>query len=221
MLGPFRARPRLTASLAAGLAVGLACAFGGGDLRWSTSAIMGWDVTCLSFIGLSLWMMRGCTPDDIRRVAPGQDEGQHVILALVSLAAAASLYAVAIELSQARREHGPEQVLHVSLAFLTVAASWFMVQVVYALHYAHEYYAPGEGDGGSAQAGGLLFPGDDEPDYWDFVHFAAVIGAANQTADIQFTSRTIRRVGTVHSVLAFAFNTVVVALTINLVADLF
>ena len=69
--------------------------------------------------------------------------------------------------------------------------------------------------------GGLKFPGDQEPDNWDFVHFAVVIGVASQTADIAFTAKRLRRIGTVHSVISFTFNTAVLALTINLLAGLF
>jgi len=95
-----------------------------------------------------------------------------------------------------------------------------MVQLVFALHYAHEYYDENpDCDGHDMQ--GLLFPGEELPDYWDFWHFSIVIGVAAQTADISFTSKTLRRIGTVHSLVAFAFNTVIVALTINLLAGLF
>ncbi len=141
----------------------------------------------------------------------------------MSAAAAASLWAVAAELTAARGQHGLAETLHVALAFATVALSWFMVQLIYALHYAHEYYAPAPDapKARSGDAGGLAFPGGEPPDYWDFLHFAIVIGVAAQTADIAFTSKTLRRVGTVHSVLAFVFNTVVLALTISLLAGLF
>jgi uncharacterized membrane protein len=69
--------------------------------------------------------------------------------------------------------------------------------------------------------GGLVFPGGGEPDYWDFLHFSIVIGVASQTADIGFSSKGMRRTGTLHCVLAFVYNTVILALTINLVAGLF
>ncbi|MFX8664596.1 DUF1345 domain-containing protein, partial [Acinetobacter baumannii] len=85
--------------------------------------------------------------------------------------------------------------------------------LIFALHYAHEYYA--EGDDGAVGAG-LAFPGKGDPDYWDFLHFSLVIGVASQTADIAFTTKALRRIGSVHSLIAFAFNTVVLALTINL-----
>ena len=105
------------------------------------------------------------------------------------------------------------------LAFATVAGSWLFVQVMFALHYAHEFFAEDEEE--QSHRAGLLFPGDEPPDYWDFLHFSIIIGVASQTADIQITSKTLRRLGTAHSLTAFGFNTVVLALTINLLASLF
>ena len=95
-----------------------------------------------------------------------------------------------------------------------------MVQLIFALHYAHDYYSADDKAPGGMR-GGLTFPGRGEPDYWDFLHFSLVIGVACQTADIAFTSKHLRRLGGLHGVLAFTFNTVILALTINLVAGLF
>ena len=112
--------------------------------------------------------------------------------------------------------------LRVGLALGTVALSWFTTQMIFALHYAHAYYAPDKATPEDDDViGGLNFPGGQEPDNWDFVHFAVVIGVASQTADIAFTGKRLRRIGTVHSVISFAFNTAVLALTINLLAGLF
>ncbi len=215
-----KARPRLLASIAVGLAVGLLCAFIGRYMSWSTPAIIGWDATCLTFIASVLVMMRGCTPSQIRATAATQDEGALAILGLVVVAAAISLWAVAAELSLAKAAPSAERAARVTLAFATVAASWFTVQLIFALHYAHGYYGTISKAGKAEIAGGLEFPGGEAPDYWDFLHFAVVIGAASQTADIMFTSKSIRRVGTAHTLLAFTFNTVILALTINLLAGL-
>ncbi|MFZ3007800.1 MAG: DUF1345 domain-containing protein [Phenylobacterium sp.] len=220
VIGAFLARPRLLVSFAVGLAVWLACA-SLTRFQWSTSAIFGWDATALVFIVALIAFMIGKSPADIRRQASAQDQGQGVILAVVVLAAAFSIAAVGVELSTARGGHGLEQAGRVALAFGTVAASWFMVHLIFALHYAHEYYAPEAEPTGKAVAGGLAFPGGEEPDYWDFVHFSTVIGVAAQTADIAFTSKPLRRIGTIHGIVAFTFNTVVLALTINLLAGLF
>ncbi len=163
-------------------------------------------------------MIAGQGPEEIAARASTQDEGQHLILLLVIGPAAASLAAVAVELSLVKDAPVLSQALHVGLAVATVAASWLVIQVVLALHYAHEYYAGGpKGE----PAGGLAFPGVEAPDYWDFLHFAIIIGVASQTADIAITDKRLRRLGTVHSLIAFVFNTLIIALTINLVAGLF
>jgi uncharacterized membrane protein len=121
----------------------------------------------------------------------------------------------------AKSDHGLVKSCRVLFALATVSLSWFVAQLIFALHYAHEYYAATSPGPDSPIARGLKFPEGGDPDYWDFLHFSVVIGVAAQTADISFDSRRLRRIGTVHSLLAFAFNTIVVALTINLVAGIF
>jgi uncharacterized membrane protein len=86
---------------------------------------------------------------------------------------------------------------------------------MFALHYAHDYYRHGgRGDRG------LMFPGTAQPDYFDFLYAAAIIGTSGQTADVSFNTSSTRRIAMVHSVLAFFFNTIVLALTINFAAGL-
>ena len=219
ILGPLATRPRLVIAFLVGIAAGLAVFFLT-PLRASTAAIIGWDATCLTFAVAMLTAMANKEPHHIAAKAMDQDEGQGFILGLVIIAAVASVVAVGMELSLAKDAHGLEKAARVALAFVTVAGSWFTVALIFALHYAHEFYAPADctADG---VAGGLSFPGGEEPDYWDFLHFALVIGVAAQTADIGFASKGMRRTGTVHCMLAFVFNTVVLALTINLLAGLF
>jgi uncharacterized membrane protein len=215
-----RARPRLMVSTLVGVVVAVALA--ALEPTWSpaTTFIVAWDVLCLVFLASAFAMMRGVGPDEIRAHSAAQDEGRHAILTIVLCAAAISLWAIGLQLSDARSEHGLLRTGHVALAFVTVALSWTMVQVMFALHYAHDYYEENEDCVGHDMKG-LDFPGGELPDYWDFVHFSMIIGVAAQTADIAFTSKTLRRIGTVHSLVAFAFNTIVVALTINLLAGLF
>jgi uncharacterized membrane protein len=89
------------------------------------------------------------------------------------------------------------------------------VNIMFALHYAHDYYAAPD-----ANASGLAFPGTSEPDYWDFMYFAFVLGMTFQVSDVQITSRGVRRFALMHGVLAFFFNVVIIALTVNIVAGL-
>ena len=227
-----RARPRMVAALVFGLLVAGGLHFARGGLSISTRSILSWDAGCLWFIASMLHLMRKQTVETMQRRAAQQDEGQGFILALVLIASIASIGAVAMELSIAKSLHGFLKTVRVLLAFGTVAISWFLVHLIFAVHYAHEYFsspnAPDEGIDATqrfARTGrwraGLAFPGKGQPDFWDFLHFAIVIGVGSQTADIAFTSKTLRRIGTIHGLVAFTFNTVVLALGINLVAGLF
>jgi uncharacterized membrane protein len=220
-IGPFRSRPRLVGALVVGLIVGAALAVAPNGLQVSSRTIMSWDAACIWFIAASFLGMSGMKGDDIRNRAASQDDGAGMILGLVLLASAASLGATGVELSLAKSDHGLVKSFRVLFALATVSLSWFVAQLIFALHYAHEYYAATSPDPAAPIARGLKFPEGGDPDYWDFLHFSVVIGVAAQTADISFDSRRLRRIGTVHSLLAFAFNTIVVALTINLVAGIF
>jgi uncharacterized membrane protein len=210
---------RLLLAAALGAAVGLAAA-ALTDLRAVTDAILAWDATCAAYIALVFWRMRGHSIDDLRAHAAMADQGRATILVLVLVAVSASLLAVGAELGGVKTEQGLNRLTHVALVAATVSLSFFMMHTIFAVRYAHEYYDPA-GPGREGDAGGLGFPGGEAPDYWDFLHFSVIIGVACQTADITITDKGLRRLGTLHSLTAFAFNTVIVALTINLLASLF
>jgi uncharacterized membrane protein len=219
----FRDRPRLVTSLTVGTAVAIGLYGLPNDLRESTRNILIWDSAGLTFSLLMVGMMFDCGVDRIQARAAAQDEGRGLTLTLSVLAATLSVFAIAQELGLAKNDHEPIKALRVALAFATIAVSWFFTHLNFALHYAHEYYSPETcpDQEGRTDRGGLNFPGGEPPDYWDFLHFSVIIGVASQTADIEFTSKPMRRIGTVHGALSFVFNTVVLALTINLLAGLF
>ena len=182
-----------------------------------TRALIAWDSGVITFVALSLIFMAGADESCMKRRALAHDEGAHLMLVLAVLAAVASVGGLVIELTATKGQPGAD--LRVALAAGTVVLSWLFVQVAFALHYAHVYYLS---EDGAAHQGGLDFGyGAEEPDYWDFLHFAIVIGATSQTADIVFKSKLMRRVGTLHSIIAFGFNTAILATMINLAASLF
>lgn len=188
---------------------------GGG---WLSRLALGWDV------GVGLYLLESAmrlasskTVANIRDRADAIDEAGPAVLPLALIAAVASIAVVIGEAVRVASGGGSTGTAAV-LALVTVALSWTFVHVIFAFHYAHIFYASGA-DGGDR--GGLIFPGDDaEPDYWDFLHFSLIIGVAAQTADVQIADKGLRRTATVHSVTAFVFNTVVVALTVNLAVGL-
>ena len=161
-------------------------------------------------------MMFWSTHERMRTRALQQDDGRIVILALVVAAAVISVCAIVAELAVVKDMQGVVRYAHIGLTILTLLSSWAFTQVMFALHYAHDYYSAVS----RGHLGGLEFPGEHAPDYGDFLYFACVIGTSGQTADVSFSSRTMRRTGLVHCVLAFLFNTTLLALTINIASSL-
>lgn len=173
---------------------------------------LGWNAGVAVYLaGTLVHVGRHNTAAQIRARAASLDQAGPAILPLALLAAGASLAVVA---GEGVRSGGPAGA---ALALLTVALSWTFVQVIFALHYAHRFYSA---DAQGKDRKGLLFPGERTPDYWDFLHFAIIIGVANQTADVQIAERGLRRRSTLHSLTAFVFNTVILALAVNLAVSL-
>jgi uncharacterized membrane protein len=203
-------RSNLLTAVAAGLLLYLATGFL--VERFITRFLIGWDGGLATFLGLSFRFMKSAKVADMKERAIEHAMGDRLVLAAALLASIASLGAVVAELSGARG-YAPR----LMLVAATVALSWLFVQVIFAMHYANQYY---RAEAGGSLDGGLAFGAEGNPDYWDFFHFAVVLGACSQTADISFRSRKMRHIGTLHTLVAFAFNTVVLATMINLAADL-
>jgi len=104
------------------------------------------------------------------------------------------------------------------LGGLAVAASWTLTHTTFSFRYAHLFY--GDADADPGDDGGLAFPGEPAPDYWDFLYFSFVIGMTCQVSDVQVTSHRIRRLALAHGVLSFLFNTIILALAVNLLASM-
>jgi uncharacterized membrane protein len=162
-------------------------------------------------------MMFWSSHEKMRIRATQEDEGRIVILAFVVMAALMCVGAIVAELAMAKDLEGTPRHTHIALSALTIASSWAFTQVMFALHYAHDYYVRDV----RGEQGGLDFPGEKTPDYGDFLYFSCIIGTSGQTADVSITNRKMRRINMMHCVLAFFFNTTLVALTINIASGLF
>lgn len=210
------ARPRLLICFVIGLATALLLPEALAQ-QTITKAIIGWNVGACLYLVLAARLMFWSTHERMKNRALQQDEGRVVVLVFVVTAALMCIGAIVAELAVVKELKGTLRYAHIALAALTIASSWAFTQVMFALHYAHDYYATEV----RGEHGGLDFPGGHAPDYGDFLYFASVIGTSGQTADVSFTNRTMRRTGLVHCVLAFFFNTTLVALTINIASGLF
>jgi uncharacterized membrane protein len=177
----------------------------------TTRVLIAWDLGVIALLCAASLRAHSAGPDQMRERANARGKSGGVVLILTILAAVVSVGALTAELAQAKGD--PDAALRVVVSATTIVLSWLFVQTVFALHYAHVYY---RADASGRQYGGLAFGDSGEPDYWDFFHFSIVVGATAQTADIVFTSKKMRRVGTLHSLVAFAFNTAVLATMISI-----
>jgi uncharacterized membrane protein len=153
--------------------------------------------------------------DTIRRRADIEDEGMPLIVLITLIAAGLGIAAIFSLLNQA----AGVSTLHLVLAILSVLLGWATLHTVIALRYAHLYYGrAGKGAGKRQDAKGLEFPGDEPPGMWDFLYYAFVVGMTAQVSDVQVTGSYMRRLTLVHGVLSFFFNTVILALAVNVAA---
>lgn len=177
--------------------------------------LAGWCTGAAVFLVLTWWLADTFDAQRTRERAQSLDQPNVVILVSVLVAIGASVVAIAMLLQQVKLMSGPARAAHIALGLVALVGSWLMMHTIYAFHYAHRYYID-QRDG--SPDGGLDFPGKDEPDYFDFLYYAYVVGMTSQVSDVQATSREMRRITLVHSVLAFAFNMLVLALSVNVVA---
>jgi uncharacterized membrane protein len=180
--------------------------------------VLSWDVGAAVFLGLwAVTMIR--TPIwDMPKHAKAQQDGEWTVFALTLAGIVASIVAIIIEFHDITNLKNEARGIHLGLVITTLLVSWLMMQVVFALRYAHEFYTVSDGSG--TMDGGLDFPHEPEPDYFDFLYFGMVLGMTFQVSDVEITSRKIRRLATLHGFIGFVFNTVILALTVNIAAGL-
>lgn len=218
--GPLSLRPRLLAAIAFGIATGWLLPVA---MRGVTRLLLGWNATVWLYLGLVSVMMLRADHGRLKRHAAAHAEGAVAVLIIAVAAAAVSLAAIVAELGAAKAGNAQPAGPPMLLALATLVGSWLLLPVEFALAYASRYYV------GGPRPGGLAFPGPDDggngaasaPHYADFLYFSFTIAATAQTSDVAVTTRAMRRLVIAHGVVSFAFNTMVLALAINMAASQF
>ncbi|MBE1159790.1 DUF1345 domain-containing protein [Dyella sp. 7MK23] len=177
----------------------------------ASALLLGFDLGALLYLSMLARMFSRATAEHMARHACMQDTGRRATLCIAVAVSSVVLVALSTELHAAKSGGAPSM----AVAAISIVLSWLFMNSMYALHYAHGYY----GDFGK-QHEGLEFPGTKQPDYWDFIYFAFVIGMCFQVSDVQITSHTLRRTALLHSVVAFFFNVFIIALSVNIAAGL-
>ena len=218
LLHGLRHRPRLL--ICAALAV-LIYFIAPADLRPATRGLVAWNVATWTFLALVFTMMARDRRDSIRRHATLEEENPWVVLSLGVVAATAAMAAIVWELGPMKEMAGWRRAEHVGLVAATIFSAWTFIHTMFALHYAGEFYARSRDPDGAVERGGLRFPSDDNPGWIEFLYQAFVIGCSCATSDVNVTTPTMRAACFVQSIVGFFFNTIILALTINISAGLF
>jgi uncharacterized membrane protein len=184
-------------------------------VTWELAVVGGWDAAALSLL-LTIWpIIIRADSSHTQRIATREDVTRGSATVLLVLASLASLLGVGFALSLAGREGGPVRVLLIGVAVLTVMLSWTVVNTVYTLRYADQYFG--------STAGGIAFgdsTGPQQTTYRDFAYIAFTIGMTYQVSDTTLRDPRIRHTVLAHAILAYLFGVVIVAGSVSLIAGL-
>jgi len=188
----------------------------GVDVREATRLLVAWNVGAWAFLILILVMVLD-PKRDARVQARPEDENQWVLVVLGVVAALAAIAAIVWELGPVKDMTGWLKAGHLALVAATVLSAWTFLQVMFGLHYAGAYFQPKKG----GIHAGLEFPGTPQPGWMEFFYQAFVIGCTFASSDVNVTSMRMRRIVVIQGVVGFFFNAIILALTINVTANLF
>jgi uncharacterized membrane protein len=203
---------RLAYAMGTGLATGLLPL----PVNQQTQVLLAWCIGGITFLVLSWRLAIEFNATRTRHRAQAQDQPGIVLFLLLVISSFVNIVAIALMLQHVKELSLILRFAHLTLSMGAVAVSWLLMQTVFAFRYAHVYYQ--EELSANVHGAGLQFPGNEAPDYFDFMYYAHVVGMTSQVSDVVVTSRRMRRLTLMHSVTSFAFNMLVLALSINLVA---
>jgi uncharacterized membrane protein len=186
----------------------------------STAILLTWMTFATSAIIMDWVIILTAHPREFKKIAVLEDSSRTMIFIIVIGASIVSLFAIIFLLKMTKGASHEDVNAHIFLVIASVITSWILVHTLFTLRYAHMYYDTDDDDGNAKPMGGLEFPKEENPDYLDFVYFAFVIGMTFQVSDVEISDRQIRRLAWIHGMISFAFNTAIVALSINVISGL-
>ena len=199
---------RLAVGTAAGAITTVALGLRG--TAWSVAILAGWDALTVVFL---VWVWVTVGPRDAagtERLALAEDDSRAVADAILLGASVGSLVAAGLTLAQAGKATGGHAVLLTAVAVFSIALGWAAIHTTYTLRYARLYYTP--------PIGGIDF--ESKPDFLDLAYMAFTVGMTYQVSDTDISRKEIRRAVIRHALMSFLFGTTIIAVTINVVANL-
>ena len=175
-----------------------------------------WVAFAFTFIITSAIVFFKLPVSEISKRANEEDGSRLFVLIIILVSSFASMFTVLLLIISDKMP--AHKSLTEVMSVIGMIVSWTLVHTVFTFHYANMYYFKQHDDKSDDEP--LKFPGNMKPNYLDFAYFAFVIGMTFQVSDVEINSPMVRRTALAHGLLSFAFNTFVVALTINLIAGI-
>jgi uncharacterized membrane protein len=195
------------------LVVGLVAYAMGAALRVPVPLAAAGDISFLVFLVLAWRLAFVLTSDDLDKRADVADEGIIIVMAIAVMAIGLTTYDIFSALN-----HKPRlDVVWLVIALSAAALGWLSFHTIFAFHYANLYYAHLI----EPELSPVQFPGTPRPGPWDFLYFAFVLGMTAQTSDVLVVATIMRRTVLAHSILSFFFNTVLIAMAVNVAVAVF
>ncbi len=187
-------------------------------LTLHTRLLVGWNAGALTYLLLA-WFAVGRADAGMTRVRSQlYDQSGYVIFLLVVVASSASVVAIGFIVGDAKELPLPARASHLTLSILAMLLSWLLIHTLFAFHYARCYYWREHPSKDHIR--GLRFPGENEPDYLDFVYYSFVVGMTSQVSDVAVVARHMRRITLIHGVLSFVFNIAILAMSLNIIGGM-
>ncbi|HQT65580.1 MAG: hypothetical protein B7Z75_13100 [Acidocella sp. 20-57-95] len=181
--------------------------------------VLAWDIGSAVFLLLTAQLFIRADHTDISYQAARQQEGEWSVFALTLIGAVMSFAAIFL-FSDSAMNHKAHTSAYLAFVITTLILSWATTHVSFAYRYTHEYYSVDRGQPPGKFERGVVFPGEENPDYLDFIYFSFVLGMTFQVSDVNITSKKLRRLATLQGLIGFLFNTVILALSVNIAASL-
>ncbi len=180
--------------------------------------VLSWNVFCLSLLILNWITFFTTSTQAIRMEAQREDQSRMIVFIITLLATLWSMFSV-VEMIISTSQNINAKALHLISGIICMILSWCLIHTIFTLRYAHLYYA-NDNETKLAERGGLDFPGKEKPDFLDFAYFSFTLGMTFQVSDVVITHKKIRRYALLHGLFSFAFNALVIALSVNILSGL-
>ena len=208
---------RFFASALAGGAAALTTA----ALPRETRVIVSLDVFLFSFVALTCVLVSIATAKCCAVLARQRARIQNTGLVALMVASLVGIAAIAVMLHSQREKAGWLRVLHLGGSQLALLFGWVAAQMIFGIQYMRIYYNSLQTTGNAVRVDpDLDFPGQPEPDLWDFMYYSFTIAMCFQTSDVSIRGTAIRRLTLMQAIYSFFFVAAIIGFVVNVLSNL-